>query len=72
MSYPRNTVPNRLLALKYGADLVWGPEVVDKGMLGCSRLVDGEHPVLAQCARAHRLRLKKGKPNEKFADEDSL
>ena len=27
-------LPSRLLALKYGADLVWGPETVDKSMIG--------------------------------------
>ena len=36
-----NTVPSRLLALKYGADLVWGPEIVDRAMIGCERIVDG-------------------------------
>ena len=29
--------PSRLLALKYGADLVWGPETVDKSMIGTTR-----------------------------------
>src|ERR1700761_215691 len=27
-------LPTRLLALKYGADLVWGPETIDKSMIG--------------------------------------
>ena len=27
-------LPSRLLALQYGADLVWGPETVDKSMIG--------------------------------------
>lgn len=27
-------LPSRLLALKYGADLVWGPETVDRAMIG--------------------------------------
>ena len=27
-------LPSRLLALKYGADLVWGPETVDKAIIG--------------------------------------
>lgn len=27
-------LPSRLLALHYGADLVWGPETVDKSMIG--------------------------------------
>ncbi|MCJ1393504.1 hypothetical protein MMC18_006379 [Xylographa bjoerkii] len=30
-------LPSRLLALKYGADLVWGPETVDKSMIGTSK-----------------------------------
>ncbi|KAG9027748.1 hypothetical protein FRB95_007407 [Tulasnella sp. JGI-2019a] len=35
-----STLPSRLLALKYGADLVWGPETVDKAIIGCERAVD--------------------------------
>lgn len=30
--------PSRLAALKYGADLVWGPETVDKAMIGTTRI----------------------------------
>ncbi|KAH0544179.1 hypothetical protein FGG08_001624 [Glutinoglossum americanum] len=30
-------IPTRLLALKYGADLVWGPETVDQSMIGTTR-----------------------------------
>jgi tRNA-dihydrouridine synthase 2 len=30
-------LPTRLLALKYGADLVWGPETIDKSMIGTTR-----------------------------------
>lgn len=37
-----HSVPSRLLALKYGADLVWGPETVDKAIIGCERAVDSE------------------------------
>ncbi|OJJ48586.1 hypothetical protein ASPZODRAFT_130665 [Penicilliopsis zonata CBS 506.65] len=33
-------LPSRLLALKYGADLVWGPETIDKSMIGASRRVN--------------------------------
>ncbi|MCJ1252658.1 hypothetical protein MMC24_000464 [Lignoscripta atroalba] len=33
-------LPSRLLALKYGADLVWGPETVDKAMIGTTRKVN--------------------------------
>ena len=30
-------LPSRLLALQYGADLVWGPETVDKAMIGTTK-----------------------------------
>lgn len=30
-------LPSRLLALKYGADLVWGPETVDRSMIGTTK-----------------------------------
>ncbi|KAI9749588.1 MAG: hypothetical protein M1815_002416 [Lichina confinis] len=30
-------LPTRLLALKYGADLVWGPEIVDRALIGAAR-----------------------------------
>ena len=30
-------LPSRLLALKYGADLVWGPETIDKSMIGTTK-----------------------------------
>jgi len=33
-------LPTRLLALKYGASLVWGPEMVDKAILHAERVVD--------------------------------
>lgn len=33
-------VPTRLFALKHGAKLVWGPEMVDKAMLNSERVVD--------------------------------
>lgn len=33
-------VPTRLFALKHGAKLVWGPEVVDKAVLHAERVVD--------------------------------
>jgi tRNA-dihydrouridine synthase 2 len=32
--------PSRLLALKYGADLVWGPETIDKALIGTTRRVN--------------------------------
>lgn len=33
-------LPSRLLALKYGADLVWGPETVDRSMIGCTKKIN--------------------------------
>lgn len=30
-------LPSRLLALRYGADLVWGPETVDRALIGTTR-----------------------------------
>lgn len=33
-------LPSRLLALKYGADLVWGPETIDKSMIGTTKRVN--------------------------------
>ncbi|KAK7063644.1 tRNA-dihydrouridine synthase 2 [Favolaschia claudopus] len=33
-------LPTRLFALKHGASLVWGPEMVDKAMLHAERVID--------------------------------
>lgn len=33
-------LPSRLLALKYGADLVWGPETIDKALIGTTRHIN--------------------------------
>ncbi|KAK2801378.1 hypothetical protein FQN50_007763 [Emmonsiellopsis sp. PD_5] len=33
-------LPSRLLALKYGADLVWGPETIDRALIGCARRIN--------------------------------
>ena len=33
-------LPSRLLALKYGADLVWGPETIDRALIGTTRHVN--------------------------------
>ena len=33
-------LPSRLLALHYGADLVWGPETVDRSMIGTTKRVN--------------------------------
>lgn len=40
-----STVPTRLFALKYGATMVWGPEIVDKAMLHAKREVDRMLPI---------------------------
>ncbi|KAG8975165.1 hypothetical protein FRC05_006333 [Tulasnella sp. 425] len=42
-----STLPSRLLALRYGADLVWGPETVDKAIIGCERAVDSKTGVIS-------------------------
>ncbi|KAH9810442.1 hypothetical protein DFH28DRAFT_986011 [Melampsora americana] len=34
------TLTTRLLALEYGAELVWGPEIVDKAIIGSERIID--------------------------------
>ncbi len=34
------TLPTRLVSLQYGADLVWGPEIVDRAIIGTERVVD--------------------------------
>ncbi|GAA5892898.1 hypothetical protein JCM6882_006889 [Rhodosporidiobolus microsporus] len=41
------TLPVRLLALEYGAELVWGPEIVDKGIIGCERVVNAKTGVVS-------------------------
>ncbi|KAF2096594.1 FMN-linked oxidoreductase [Rhizodiscina lignyota] len=33
-------LPSRLLALRYGADLVWGPETIDRAMIGTTRRIN--------------------------------
>lgn len=37
----KGTLPMRLLALQYGADLVWGEEIIDKKITACKRVVNG-------------------------------
>jgi hypothetical protein len=39
------SVPTRLFALKHGAKLVWGPEMVDKAILHAERIVDRMSPL---------------------------
>jgi len=33
-------LPTRLLALQYGADLVWGPETIDRAIIGSTRVLN--------------------------------
>ncbi|CCD27359.1 tRNA-dihydrouridine(20) synthase (NAD(+)) NDAI_0K01680 [Naumovozyma dairenensis CBS 421] len=33
-------LPSRLLALRHGCDLVWSPEIIDKKLLQCRRLIN--------------------------------
>lgn len=33
-------LPTRLMSLKYGADLVWGPEIIDRKLMKCERVVN--------------------------------
>jgi tRNA-dihydrouridine synthase 2 len=35
-------LPLRLLALDYGADLVYTEEIIDQKLLGCTRIVNGK------------------------------
>ncbi|PWN41868.1 FMN-linked oxidoreductase [Ceraceosorus guamensis] len=40
-------LPTRLLSLQYGADLVWGPEIVDRAIMGCERVVNETTGIVA-------------------------
>lgn len=40
------TLPTRLLSLEYGADLVWGPEIVDRAIIGTERRVNSQTGVV--------------------------
>jgi tRNA-dihydrouridine synthase 2 len=35
------TLPLRLLALKYGADFVYSPEIIDKRLIDSERILNG-------------------------------
>ncbi|KAE8148659.1 hypothetical protein BDV25DRAFT_157873 [Aspergillus avenaceus] len=39
-------LPSRLLALNYGADLVWGPETIDRSLIGAQRRVNSRSGVI--------------------------
>ncbi|KAJ1913122.1 tRNA-dihydrouridine synthase 2 [Mycoemilia scoparia] len=40
------TLPMRLLSLDFGADLVWGPEIIDKSIIGTTRVYDAKHGLI--------------------------
>ena len=39
-------LPSRLLSLKYGADLVWGPETIDRSLIGSTRRVNPRNAMI--------------------------
>ncbi|KAJ2854407.1 tRNA-dihydrouridine synthase 2 [Coemansia erecta] len=41
------TLPFRLLCLEYGADLVWTSEIIDKSIIGATRVVDEKSGVIS-------------------------
>lgn len=46
-------LPSRLLALKYGADLVWGPETVDRSMIGTTKKINSRTGCIEWSRTAH-------------------
>ncbi|KAJ5197900.1 Aldolase-type TIM barrel [Penicillium cinerascens] len=52
-------LPSRLLALKYGADLVWGPETIDRAIIGCERHVNPRNG----CIEFSRMPSNGGRPD---------
>ncbi|KAK2599003.1 tRNA-dihydrouridine synthase 2 [Conoideocrella luteorostrata] len=57
-------LPSRLLALHYGADLVWGPETIDRAMIGTTRRFNQETKVIEwtrQPTQGHKGPLPDGK-----------
>ncbi|PKY08020.1 FMN-linked oxidoreductase [Aspergillus campestris IBT 28561] len=59
-------LPTRLLALKYGADLVWGPETIDRALIGTTRRVNPRTGIVEFIRRPSNG----GRPSE--ADKDSI
>ena len=59
-------LPTRLLALKYGADLVWGPETIDRALIGTTRRVNPRTGIVEFARRPSNG----GRPSE--ADKDSI
>lgn len=42
------TLPMRLLAIRYGADLVYSPEIIAHRLAKCTRVVNGMHRLIAE------------------------
>lgn len=51
------SLPTRLLSLQYGADLVWGPEVIDRAIIPTSRVVNSEHHSRYSGGRGGRMEM---------------
>ncbi len=51
------TLPLRLLCLGYGADVVWGEEIIDRKMLGCERRANGTGYMYGYTCPAHSSRM---------------
>ncbi|QSS56354.1 tRNA-dihydrouridine synthase [Histoplasma capsulatum var. duboisii H88] len=61
-------LPSRLLALKYGADLVWGPETIDRALIGCTRRINPRNSMV----EFTRLPSNGGRENSQAAKESII
>jgi len=59
------TMVTRLFALKYGANLVWGPEIVDKAILHAERRVDPVNGVISYVGKSQTKAMFTTHPLEK-------
>ncbi|KAM3553386.1 hypothetical protein ARSEF4850_006938 [Beauveria asiatica] len=59
-------LPSRLVALKYGADLVWGPETIDRAIIGTSRRANEQTGCIEWC-RVQSHGLKEPPPDAKMS-----
>ncbi|KAI0095130.1 hypothetical protein BDY19DRAFT_916408 [Irpex rosettiformis] len=59
------TMVTRLFALKYGANLVWGPEIVDKAILHAERRVDSVTGVISYVGKSQSKAMFTTHPLEK-------
>ncbi|KAL1752059.1 hypothetical protein FB107DRAFT_220711 [Schizophyllum commune] len=48
-------LPTRLFALKHGASLVWGPEIVDKAILHAERVVDPDTGIISYNGKSRSI-----------------